>query len=72
MPSVLEGSRLELTLREREVLERIAEGASNHEIGEALYLSPQTVKSHVGSLLAKLGARTRAHAVAVAFREGLL
>jgi DNA-binding NarL/FixJ family response regulator len=62
----------EPTARETEVLQLIAEGLVNREIGKALFLSEETVKSHVRHLLAKLQARSRAHAVAVGFRRGLL
>jgi len=62
----------EPTPREIEVLQLIAEGLVNREIGKALFLSEETVKSHVRHLLAKLQARSRAHAVAVGFRRGLL
>jgi DNA-binding NarL/FixJ family response regulator len=60
------------TKRELQVLELIAEGLANREIGERLFLSEETVKSHVRHLLAKLQARSRAHAVAVGFRRGLI
>jgi DNA-binding NarL/FixJ family response regulator len=60
------------TARETEVLELIAEGLVNREIGSRLFLSEETVKSHVRHLLAKLQARSRAHAVAVGFRRGLI
>jgi len=60
------------TAREIEVLELISDGLANREIGDKLYLSEETVKSHVRHLLAKLQARSRAHAVAVGFRRGLL
>lgn len=58
--------------RELEVLRLVADGLVNTEIGRRLWLSPETVKSHVASLLAKLGAKTRAEAVAIGFRAGLL
>ena len=58
--------------RELEVLRLVADGLVNTEIGRQLWLSPETVKSHVASLLAKLGAKTRAEAVAIGFRAGLL
>ena len=47
----------ELTPREREVLELMAEGRSNHEICEKLFLSPKTVETHVNSIFSKLGLR---------------
>jgi DNA-binding NarL/FixJ family response regulator len=62
----------EPTGREIEVLQLISEGLVNREIGKRLFLSEETVKSHVRHLLAKLQARSRAHAVAVGFRRGLL
>jgi DNA-binding NarL/FixJ family response regulator len=60
------------TRREIEVLQLVADGLVNREIGERLYLSEETVKSHVRHLLAKLQARSRAHAVAVGFRRDLI
>jgi ABC-type oligopeptide transport system ATPase subunit/DNA-binding CsgD family transcriptional regulator len=62
----------EPTARELEVLQLISEGLVNREIGTRLFLSEETVKSHVRHLLAKLQARSRAHAVAVGFRRGLI
>jgi len=62
----------EPTAREIEVLQLISEGLVNREIGQRLFLSEETVKSHVRHLLAKLQARSRAHAVAVGFRRGLI
>ena len=62
----------EPTAREIEVLQLISEGLVNRDIGKMLFLSEETVKSHVRHLLAKLQARSRAHAVAVGFRRGLL
>jgi DNA-binding NarL/FixJ family response regulator len=52
----------EPTMREIEVLQLISDGLVNREIGVRLYLSEETVKSHVRHLLAKLQARSRAHA----------
>jgi DNA-binding NarL/FixJ family response regulator len=60
------------TMREIEVLQLISDGLVNHEIGDRLFLSEETVKSHVRHLLAKLQARSRAHAVAIGFRRGLI
>jgi DNA-binding NarL/FixJ family response regulator len=62
----------EPTMREIEVLQLISDGLVNREIGQRLFLSEETVKSHVRHLLAKLQARSRAHAVAVGFRRGLI
>ncbi len=62
----------EPTGRESQVLQLISEGLVNREIGEHLFLSEETVKSHVRHLLAKLQARSRAHAVAIGLRRGLI
>ena len=62
----------EPTAREIEVLQLISEGLVNRDIGKMLFLSEETVKSHVRHLLAKLQARSRAHAVAVGFRRGII
>jgi DNA-binding NarL/FixJ family response regulator len=62
----------EPTAREVEVLQLISEGLVNREIGHRLFLSEETVKSHVRHLLAKLQARSRAHAVAVGFRRDII
>jgi DNA-binding NarL/FixJ family response regulator len=62
----------EPTAREVQVLQLISEGLANREIGKVLFLSEETVKSHVRHLLAKLQARTRAHAVAIGLRRGIL
>jgi len=60
----------ELTDREREVMALVAAGFQTAELAERLFLSPETVKSHVQNALAKLGAHTRAHAVAIALMTG--
>ena len=62
----------EPTMREIEVLQLICDGLVNREIGVRLFLSEETVKSHVRHILAKLQARSRAHAVAVGFRRGII
>ena len=62
----------ELTARERQVLHGMAAGQSNRAIGRALFLSQDTVKTHSWGLYHKLGARDRAHAVALGIRTGLL
>ena len=61
-----------LTDREREVLTELARGANNAEISEALYIGGATVKSHVSSILTKLGLRDRAQAVVFAYESGLI
>jgi DNA-binding NarL/FixJ family response regulator len=69
----LHGSDLEaLTPREREVLGLIAGGLSNTEIADELVLSQATVKTHVGRIFAKIGARDRAQAVVYAYERGLV
>jgi DNA-binding NarL/FixJ family response regulator len=60
-----------LTPREREVLRLLARGLDNEEIGAQLYLSAHTVRTHVGNILRKLGAHSRAEAARVALRVGM-
>jgi DNA-binding NarL/FixJ family response regulator len=67
-PALVDG----LTEREREVLQRVALGESNAEIGAALYISPATARTYVSRLLAKLGARDRAQLVVIAYESGLV
>ncbi|WIV45372.1 response regulator [Glutamicibacter nicotianae] len=61
-----------LTPREREVFGLIAEGFSNPEIADKLFLSEATVKTHVGHILAKLEARDRVQAVVIAYQTGVV
>jgi DNA-binding NarL/FixJ family response regulator len=61
-----------LSRREYQVLQLIADGLENQAIAKVLYVSVETVRTHVKSILRKLSARDRTHAVAVAFRSGVL
>ncbi len=61
-----------LTSRETEVLSMLAEGAGNREIATRMKISEHTVKFHVSSILAKLGAASRTEAVSRGYREGLI
>ena len=67
---VARDGRSQLTEREREVMTLAASGLQNGDMAERLYLSPETVKTHVQNAMGKLGARTRAHAVAIALVTG--
>ncbi|MCA9864295.1 MAG: response regulator transcription factor, partial [Thermomicrobiales bacterium] len=62
----------QLTRRERDVLRELSAGKSNREIGEALFVSPTTVATHVASLYRKIGVNSRAQAVAWAHRHETL
>lgn len=61
-----------LTERETEVLRLMARGQSNNEIAESLFLGEATIKTHVGRVLSKLGARDRVQAVVMAYESGLV
>ena len=61
-----------LTLRELEILELVSRGFESPDIARGLHVSPETVRTHVAHVLGKLGAHTRAEAVAVAVRNGLI
>ena len=61
-----------LTPREREILQLLADGMSNADVAAKLFISQETVKSHVRHILAKLEADTRTHAVAIALRDSII
>jgi DNA-binding NarL/FixJ family response regulator len=61
-----------LTPREREILQLLADGMSNVDVAAKLFISQETVKSHVRHILAKLEADTRTQAVAIALREAMI
>jgi DNA-binding NarL/FixJ family response regulator len=61
-----------LTEREREVMTLVAEGLTNHEIAEKLYVSPATARTHVSRAMTKLGVRDRAQLVVLAYETGLV
>lgn len=64
--------RQPLSKREHQVLQLIADGLENQAIADILFVSVETVRTHVKSILRKLSSRDRTHAVAVAFRSGVL
>jgi DNA-binding NarL/FixJ family response regulator len=74
MPAFLTGKDKDdmLTGREREILQLLADGMSNADVAAKLFISQETVKSHVRHILAKLEADTRTHAVAIALREAII
>jgi DNA-binding response OmpR family regulator len=65
-------SRVSLTSREHEVLTLLSDGLDQTEIAERLVISPKTVATHIERILGKLGARSRAQAVAIAYRDALV
>jgi DNA-binding NarL/FixJ family response regulator len=66
------GATIDLTRRERQVLQLVADGLANREVGSVLYVTEDTVKSHIRHILVKLGATSRANAVAIGIRAGLI
>ena len=74
MPAFLsgkEGTEM-LTPRERQILQLLADGMSNADVARQLFISQETVKSHVRHILTKLEADTRTHAVAIALRDAMI
>ncbi len=61
-----------LTQRERDILRLLADGLKNEEIGKRLFISPETVRTHVRKAMSKLDADTRTQAVATALRQSLI
>jgi DNA-binding NarL/FixJ family response regulator len=61
-----------LTEREIEVLRRVAVGGANKQVAAQLFISEETVKAHMKSILAKLGAKDRTHAVTIALKRGII
>lgn len=61
----------ELSQRESEVLEALCQGMSNKEMAEVLFISPETIKSHVSTVIGKLGVKDRTQAVISAIRAGM-
>ncbi|MEX2211186.1 MAG: response regulator transcription factor [Gaiellaceae bacterium] len=73
MPALLTKEREDmLTGREREILQLLADGMSNADVAGKLFISQETVKSHVRHILSKLEADTRTHAVAIALRDAII
>jgi DNA-binding CsgD family transcriptional regulator len=62
----------DLTSRELEVLQLLAEGVTTDALAERLYISKHTARSHVRNILAKLGAHSKLEAVAIAARSGIV
>jgi DNA-binding NarL/FixJ family response regulator len=72
VPEAPRSRMLNLTRREREVLSRVTEGASNDDVGRELGISKRTVEVHISSVLEKLDARSRTEAAFIARRQGLI
>jgi DNA-binding NarL/FixJ family response regulator len=61
-----------LSPREREIMDLLAQGLTGEQVAERLYLSPQTIKTHIRNAMNKLEAHTRVHAIAIALRKGFI
>jgi DNA-binding NarL/FixJ family response regulator len=61
-----------LSKREREIMELLSQGLTGEQVAEKLFLSPETIKTHIRNAMGKLEANTRVHAIAIALREGFI
>jgi DNA-binding NarL/FixJ family response regulator len=61
-----------LSKREREIMDLLAQGLTGEQVAERLFLSPETIKTHIRNAMSKLEANTRVHAIAIALREGFI
>jgi DNA-binding NarL/FixJ family response regulator len=61
-----------LSKREREIIDLLAQGLTGEQVAEHLFLSPETIKTHIRNAMSKLEANTRVHAIAIALREGFI
>jgi DNA-binding NarL/FixJ family response regulator len=61
-----------LSKREREIMDLLAQGLTGEQVAERLFLSPETIKTHIRNAMSKLEATTRVHAIAIALREGFI
>ena len=71
-PAELKAKLRELTDREREILLLVSRGLNNEEIGQELFISPATVKTHLARIMGKTGAHDRAQLVVFAYESGLV
>jgi DNA-binding NarL/FixJ family response regulator len=61
-----------LSKREREIMDLLAQGLTGEQVAERLFLSPETIKTHIRNAMSKLEAHTRVHAIAIALRKGFI
>jgi DNA-binding NarL/FixJ family response regulator len=61
-----------LSKREREIMDLLAQGLTGEQVAEKLFLSPETIKTHIRNAMSKLEANTRVHAIAIALRDGFI